>query len=171
MDADRHSAPAEPGRTGAPILIAEDDVDDALLLERAFSKANVNVSLRMFPGGQELIDFLNASTLQDKDGNLPCALLLLDLKMPRVDGFQVLEWLRQRPRFQNLVVVVFSGSDHPVDVRRAHALGCRHYLVKPGSLPELVQMARNLASFWHTLETGNPGAASEEASHLFVAAH
>ncbi len=167
------NGPCQPNPTasnteGFRILVTEDDADDAMLLERAFSKAQVNLPLQVFSGGQQLIDFLEGTPLKDKQGNFPRMLLLLDLKMPLVDGFQVLEWLHERPRFKNLLVVVFSGSDQPADVQRARALGCPYYLVKPNVHHELVQMARSLADFLRTMQTERPGTAPGEACELFL---
>lgn len=130
------------------VLVAEDDADDAILIERAFARGCPEAELKAFRDGCQLTKFLEG--LAQGSATVPGMLLLLDLKMPLMDGFQVLEWLRHKPQFSALVVVVLSGSERARDEGLARALGCRHYLVKPGSFHDLVRMARNLGEFWRT---------------------
>jgi CheY-like chemotaxis protein len=80
--------------------------------------------------------------------------LLLDLKMPGLDGFHVLQWVRQEPRFRDLPIIVFSGSDQPVDINRAYELGAARYLVKPHKLSDLMQMVHGIEKFWLRLQPG-----------------
>jgi DNA-binding response OmpR family regulator len=75
-------------------------------------------------------------------------LLLLDLKMPRLDGFDVLEWVRQQPGFSSLQVVIFSSSDEAKDINRAYGLGANWYLVKPHSMDELTALVGRFKKFW-----------------------
>jgi CheY-like chemotaxis protein len=75
-------------------------------------------------------------------------LLLLDLKLPRVTGFEVLEWLRSHPDLRHMLVVVFSSSDQPEDINRAYALGANSYVVKPLDPDELVRVVERLQNYW-----------------------
>jgi DNA-binding response OmpR family regulator len=75
-------------------------------------------------------------------------LVLLDLNMPRLNGFDVLEWVRQQPRFSSLQLVIFSGSDEAKDINRAYGLGANWYLVKPHSMDELTALVERFKKFW-----------------------
>ncbi len=68
--------------------------------------------------------------------------------MPRLDGFEVLEWMRQQPGFRSLQVVIFSSSDEPKDINRAYGLGANWYLVKPHSMEELTDLVGRFKKFW-----------------------
>ena len=119
------------------ILIAEDDENDRFLLELAFARLAIgNVSVTFVEDGEQAIAQL--------DSGLCPVLLVLDLKMPRVDGFQVLEWLAQNPSRRPPVVSAFSSSGDPKDVARARALGADSYLVKPHNPEEYIKLARGL---------------------------
>jgi len=131
------------------ILVAEDDPNDVLLLRRAFDKTGLASFVEFVQDGQEAIDYLQELKSFDEGAdNLMPTLLLLDLKMPRLSGFEVLEWLRQQPRFEKLLIVVFSSSDHPADRSRACALGAHSYLVKPTDPTEFVSVVRELQQYW-----------------------
>ena len=77
-------------------------------------------------------------------------LILLDLKMPRKNGFETLEWLRRQPGLKRLVVVVLTSSSERADINRAYELGANSYLVKPGDFQTLVGLVSALASYWLT---------------------
>ncbi len=141
------------------MLVAEDNADDRLLLECAFAKAGVDVALTFVSDGQQVQDYLqNQPPFEDPASHQFPSLLLLDLHMPKVDGFEVLEWLRHQPKLGILAVVVYSGIDQRSAMTRARALGARHYLIKPQSLDQLVVMARSLGMFLQVLER-SPSAA------------
>ena len=139
------------------ILIVEDEADQVFMLKRAFQKANVRNPIQVFRDGQEVIDHLTKLGSPSRGVSLeaPPALMLLDLKMPRKTGFEVLEWLRHQPRLRSLVVVVLSNSLQLADVSRAYELGCNSYLMKPANLDHLVEMVRMISSYWVMLNV-NP---------------
>ena len=146
--------PPPDGATPLSILIAEDEEDDALLLQHAFEKAASEVPLHIVQNGKQVLDYLKGDfPFDDRSAHPMPSLLLLDLKMPLMDGFEVLEWLRAHPEFRRLVVVVFSGSDQPVDIERACALGAVRYLVKPPKPTDLLQMVRTVEKFWHKISS------------------
>jgi two-component system, response regulator len=130
------------------ILITEDNPDDCELMRQAFKKAALPASLDFLHNGEEVIQFLQK--LPPFDSRKPQStpdLLLLDLKMPGLDGFGVLAWLREHPPFDRLTVVVFSGSDQPVDINQALKMGAARYLVKPHKLQDMIQMVSGIYRF------------------------
>jgi DNA-binding response OmpR family regulator len=126
------------------ILVAEDSEDDAVLLARAFRKAGAGKPVHVCRDGQELIDYLSgADKFGDRNAYPWPSILLLDLKMPKVNGFEVLEWLKQRG-VSDLPAAVLSSSDHPNDMKRAYDLGACLYFVKPNVPDELTAMVKAL---------------------------
>jgi CheY-like chemotaxis protein len=131
------------------ILVAEDDLTDAYFFKRAFRRAGIPVLLHFVRDGQEVIDYLQGDgQFADRTAHPLPQLVLLDLKMPRLDGFEVLEWVRQQPGFKGLQVVIFSGSGEPKDINRAYGLGANWYLVKPHSMEELTALVGRFKKFW-----------------------
>jgi CheY-like chemotaxis protein len=134
------------------ILVAEDDPTDAFFLQRAFAKAGVTVGLKFVRDGQEAIDYLRGEPpFVDRLSHPMPQLLLLDLKMPRLNGFEVLHWLKTQPGLKRLLVVVFSSSAEEGDVNRAYDLGANSYLVKPHSTEQLMELVDRVEKYW--LET------------------
>jgi CheY-like chemotaxis protein len=134
------------------VLIAEDDPADAFLLERAFAAAEISASLHFVRDGQEAIDYLEGSVnYADREVHPLPDLLLLDLKMPKLNGFDVLSWLRQQPGLKRLLVTVLTSSDQPNDINRAYDLGANSYLLKPHNSHELSELVKRVQKYW--LET------------------
>ena len=131
------------------ILVAEDDLTDAYFFERAFKRAGIPVMLHFVRDGQEVIAYLQGEgQFADRTAHPLPQLVLLDLKMPRLDGFDVLEWVRKQPRLSGLQVVIFSSSGEPKDINRAYGLGANWYLVKPHSMEELTALVGRFKKFW-----------------------
>jgi len=131
------------------ILLAEDHEDDVLLLRQAFLKAGVTSQLHVVNDGDEAIEYLNAGGKFGDRSTFPFPdVLLLDLNLPRRNGFEVLEWVRQQPANAGLVVHVMSASAREVDVTRAYRLGANSYVVKPSRVDELVAFVKALHE-WH----------------------
>jgi CheY-like chemotaxis protein len=131
------------------ILIAEDLEEDVHILKRAFSLAGVDIPLYFVENGKQAIEYLKgAGIFQDRRQNPLPAMLLLDLKMPLLNGFEVLEWLRGQPGLRRLPVVVFTCSNRPDDVDRAYELGANSYIVKPTDFNALQETARHLQNYW-----------------------
>ncbi len=134
------------------ILLAEDDANEVFLMQRAFQKAGLKNPLHVARDGQEAIDYLSHQGQFSDTTRYPSpALMLLDLKMPRKNGFEVLEWLRQQPGLKPLIVVVLSSSSLITDINRAYDLGANSYLVKPGDFDTLMQLVKTLDAYWLTL--------------------
>jgi CheY-like chemotaxis protein len=136
------------------ILVAEDDPTDAYFFERAFRRAGLPVSLHFVRDGQEVLDYLQGEGQYADRARHPLPrLLLLDLKMPRLDGFDVMEWVRKQPSLSGMLVVIFSSSEEPRDINRAYGLGANSYLVKPHSMAELTVLVGQFKKYW--LEANN----------------
>ena len=133
-----------------PVLLAEDEEDDVFLMKRAFSVVELSNPLVTVPDGQEAIWYLaGEGNYADRSRHPEPCLLLLDLKMPKVNGFEVLEWLQGQPQLRdNLPVIVLSSSDQEVDVRRAFELGAHDYYVKAASFERLRELVEKIKRSW-----------------------
>ena len=135
------------------ILLAEDNEDDAIFLERVFRKLGPSEPVRIVRDGAEAIDYLKGEGNYADRREFPFPnLLFTDLKMPRVSGFQVLEWLRNHSECRTMPVIVFSSSADPDDVARAYQLGANAYFVKPGQLGEMEELLKSAYEFWARCE-------------------
>jgi CheY-like chemotaxis protein len=135
---------------GKPIILhVEDDPNDVLLVELAFKKAALSCVLNVVNDGEEAIQYLSATEANDDGQRNPVpTLLLLDVKLPRRSGMEVLAWIRGRDDLRRVPVVMLTSSNQPSDVNRAYDLGVNSYLVKPSALDELVQMVKKLSAYW-----------------------
>jgi len=131
------------------VLLADDDPNDVFLLQRAFQKTNIANPLRVVRDGEEAMAYLGGQDLYaDRQLHPLPVLLLLDLKMPRKSGFEVLRWLRQQSGLKRLPVVVLTSSNQNPDINKAFDLGANSYIVKPGGFDSLVEMVKNLNLYW-----------------------
>jgi len=114
------------------ILVVEDAEDDALLIRRTLSKAGVPNPRRFVQSGEDAISFLRGDGRYSVRENFPLpALVLLDLKLPGMGGFEVLQWIRSNPDLNDLRVIVLTTSENIRDVTKAYQLGANSFLVKP----------------------------------------
>ena len=131
------------------ILLVEDDPNDVLLLERAFQKAGLQNLLKFVRDGAQAMDYLSAQGIFADRQKFPLPfLLLLDLKMPGMDGFEVLQWVRAQPELMRLLIVVLTSSNLQSDVDRAYELGANSYLVKPVGFEEMVNLIKRFEIYW-----------------------
>jgi CheY-like chemotaxis protein len=131
------------------ILLAEDDPNDTLLIKRAFQKAGLGEVLKSVGDGDQAIDYLRGINSYADRARYPLPfLLLLDLKMPGTDGFEVLHWVRSQPDLKRLLVVVLTSSNLQADVDRAYELGANSYLVKPVEFNQMVNMIKRFEAYW-----------------------
>jgi CheY-like chemotaxis protein len=126
-------------------LVAEDDANDALLLHWAFKRAGIDTTIHFVSDGVEAIDYLRGKQLFEKvaSSTLP-GMFLLDLEMPRLSGFGVLEWLRKHPHLRPYRVVVFSASESAEERARASAMGANLCLSKTSDPAELANRIKAL---------------------------
>jgi|WetSurMetagenome_2_1015567.scaffolds.fasta_scaffold1189288_1 CheY-like chemotaxis protein len=134
------------------LLHVEDNLGDKQLLEHACRAAQLKCNLDWVEDGQAAVDFLSGvGPYSDRQRFLLPDLMLLDLKMPRKNGFEVLEWLRRQPQFKWLPIVIFTASDSAKDILRALELGANSVLVKPTAYRDLVTCATELYHYWFQL--------------------
>ena len=129
------------------ILMVDDSEDDCLLIKMAVSKAQRLSFIGSVSDGEEVVSYLNGQgKYADRDKYPVPDMLLLDLMMPRKNGFEVLEWLQRQP-FEDMVVVVLSGSDQVQDVKKAMSLGAHHYHTKEASAERRMALIRTLEEY------------------------
>ena len=127
------------------ILIAEDNPGDAVLLRRAFKQLQIINPLQIVRDGREVLDYLQGlAKFKDRNRFPMPVLLLLDLRMPRMDGFEVLRWLRARPR-RTYAIVVLTALEQLSGIRRAYRLGADSFLTKPLGLQDLRNLMEGVA--------------------------
>ena len=135
-------------REESTILLVEDDPNDVILIKRAFEKAKIANPITVVRDGEEAIEYLDRCGPDEAKAPIPI-LILLDLRLPRKSGFEVLEHMRG---MENAVcrvpVVVLTSSKHTSDINRAYELGANSYLVKPISFDGLVDMVDTLKLYW-----------------------
>ena len=153
------------GLRDSAILLVEDDEADIFLLRRAFRNARIANPLIEVRDGQAAIQYLSGEGDYTDRARYPIPfLILLDLRLPKLSGFEVIAWMRDQPKLANLIVVVLTGSDHVPDVTKARDLGANSYLVKPGNFQELVEMVRRIKGRWLLLDRLPESTVSREST-------
>jgi CheY-like chemotaxis protein len=138
--------------TDSTLLVVEDEENDRFLIERAFRSAQIANPLQMAVDGDEAIAYLSGEgKFADRASHPLPIMVLLDLKMPRRSGIEVLKWIRSNRDFATLPVVVLTSSPDGADVRRAYAAGANSYLVKPVAFEGLHRMIENVGLYWLVL--------------------
>lgn len=144
------------------ILLVEDQENDVALLRHAFVRASVNCVLVAVPDGAEALAYLWGRGPYGNRNDFPFPqLMLLDVNLPRLNGFEVLQTLRGDTTLRSLIVHLFTSSNRCSDVERGYQLGANSYVVKPGSMDGLVAFAKALKN-WHGFvrqTTNNPNSA------------
>jgi CheY-like chemotaxis protein len=131
------------------ILLVEDDPDDVFFIENAFKKAGMTDALRVARDGEEAVDYLlGRGARADRVKNPLPALVLLDLKLPRKSGLEVLEWRRTQPELMRIPVVVLTSSQTNADISAAYERGANSYLVKPIDLSAQLSMVKAIRAYW-----------------------
>lgn len=131
------------------ILLVEDNPKDVFLVERAFRKAQIDTPFQVVMDGDAAVQYLAGEPpYSDRTTHPLPAVVLLDLKLPRRSGAEVLTWIRQQPQISRLPVVVLTSSREYVDINRIYDLGANAYIVKPIEFDELVNILRTLNLHW-----------------------
>ena len=135
------------------ILIAEDDADDRFLLETAFQEKKYAERIDFVTNGVELLTYLDA--IQNSQG-IPCnfpSFVMLDLNMPKKDGREVLQFMKQHPVYKRIPVIIFTTTKSENEVRRCYELGANTYVVKPTSFDDLLRVLDDIRSYWFKTAT------------------
>jgi CheY-like chemotaxis protein len=135
-------------RSPITLLVAEDNPDDRLLVEEAWRMAG-SVKLHIVKDGEELMDFLyHQGKYATIAASLTPGLILLDLNMPKKNGFEVLQELAESPDLNKIPVVVLTTSASTSDVNQSYSLGANSYVTKPDTFEELIELMRELHKYW-----------------------
>lgn len=131
------------------VLVAEDNVDDALLMQRAFKSQGLNNPLHIVTDGSEVIQYLKGEgAFSDRTAHPIPQMMILDLKMPRMNGFEVLQWLMDHRELNVIPTLIWSSSADAKDVKRAYCLGAHGYLMKPTDFQHFKQMVGDVVRYW-----------------------
>jgi CheY-like chemotaxis protein len=123
------------------ILLVDDSENDRMFMRIAFKKASFNWPIQEVHDGDEAIAYLKGNGSFNDRGKFPLpTLMLLDLNMPKKNGFDVLEWVRAQNQLKHLHIIVMTASTRPDDVRKAYQLGANSFLVKPVAIEDLVKI-------------------------------
>ena len=131
------------------VLHIDDDPNDTELLRAATRRANSRFDLQNVEDGEHAVAYLKGTGHYSDRRQYPLPdLILLDLKMPRATGLEMLKWIREHPEFGNVPVVVLSGSELHEDIRQAYATGANSYLIKPLGFEALVELVKDVDAVW-----------------------
>ena len=131
------------------ILQIEDDNNDVFFMNRAFARAGIANLVQVVTDGQMAMDYLAGSgPFADSTAHPLPDLVLLDLKLPKMSGLEVLEWIRGQAALRSMFVIVLTSSPDGRDARRAYALGANSYVIKPPDLQKYAEFARRLKEWW-----------------------
>ena len=138
------------------VLLVEDDLNDIFLVKRAFRIARLETPLQVVTDGQEAMDYLNGrGRYADRQAHPLPQLVVMDIHMPRLGGFQVLEWIKRAGPFRRIPVVIVSSSERPDDIDRAYELGANAYMVKPMNFRAVETLFQSITHYWG-LECAKP---------------
>lgn len=138
--------------SGTAILLVEDDDNDVLLIRRAFTQAGLHHPIQVVRDGDAAVAYLSGDgRYADRSAYPMPGLMLLDLKLPRRTGLEVLAWARREDALRRLPIVVLTSSRELADVNRAYELGANSYLVKPVEFAQLLDMVRVFDGYWSGL--------------------
>ena len=139
------------------ILLVEDNPDDVALTQRAFEKSNIANELVVVGDGQAALDYLFLTgAYLDRDPALTPSVILLDLKLPKISGLEVLRRMREDERTKRLPVVVLTTSVEDKDVIHSYDLGANSYVRKPVNFAQFLEAARQLGLYWLVLNERPP---------------
>ncbi|HWX22380.1 MAG TPA: response regulator [Candidatus Binatia bacterium] len=133
----------------AVILLAEDSEDDIFLIRRAFTQAHISNPIHVVRDGDEAVAYLKGEGKYSNRAEYPLpGLMLLDLKMPLLDGFDVLRWIREQPGLAALRVLVLTSTKEIREVNQAYKLGANSFLVKPVDFENYIELSKLIRDFW-----------------------
>src|SRR5262249_26966186 len=131
--------------------IADDDLGHIRLVEKNLQRAGLHNPIERFDNGQDILDFLFARGPRRRTGDASY-LLLLDIRMPKMDGVEVLRQIKADPELRKIPVIMLTTTEDPVEVTRCHGLGCNNYIVKPVDYEKFSEAIKQLGSFINLVE-------------------
>jgi CheY-like chemotaxis protein len=132
-----------------PILIADDDEEDLMLLQDAMEESRLINPLHFVVNGEEVMDFLlNRGRFSDKELYPKPGLILLDLNMPKKDGREVLKEIKKNPQLKSIPIVILTTSKAEEDILRTYDLGVNSYITKPVSFNSMVEVVKSFSKYW-----------------------
>jgi len=135
--------------SNAPILLVEDEENDVILLQRAFARSGLVNPLHVVRHGDDAVAYLGGTgEFADREKFPLPVFVLLDLKMPRRSGLEVLQWVKEHSGLKRMPIVVLTSSKDDTDINRAYELGANSYIVKPVSFESLVELVKSLELYW-----------------------
>lgn len=144
-------------RKNLTIVIAEDDDGHALLIKRNLKRSGIINPILHFKDGEEVINFFFSENTSSESpyAENNAYIVLLDIKMPRLDGIEVLEKLKKEPRTQKIPVIMITTTDNPREIDICHQLGCNSYIVKPIDYNKFIEVIKRLGYFLEIVEIPN----------------
>jgi len=139
------------------IILAEDDEGHAALIRRNLERAGIRNTFYHFRDGELVLKFLQRRLDQPQRLDHTSYLLLLDIRMPKVDGVEVLRYIKQDPELRRMPVIMITTTDDPREVANCHQLGCNSYLTKPIDYGRFVDVVRQLGLFLKVVEVPSIG--------------
>ena len=138
-------------------LLVEDDLNDIFLVKRAFKMAQIRNPLQVVTDGAEAISYLRGEgKYADRETYPLPKLMVMDIKMPRKSGFEVLEWVKgSGAPLRRIPIIIVSSSEDPADINRAYELGANAYMVKPVNFREVEHLFESITHYWG-LECAKP---------------
>src|SRR5947208_180937 len=131
------------------VLLVEDDLNDIFLVKRAFKMAQLETPLQVVTDGWEATHYLSGQgKYADRDTHPLPKLIVMDIKMPRMTGFEVLEWIKHDGFLRRIPVIIVSSSDRAQDIDRAYELGANAYMVKPVSFQAVERLFETITHYW-----------------------
>jgi len=138
-----------PDKSRGVVLLAEDNDDELLLFKRAFKRAEIKNPLQIVRDGEQAMAYLKGEgEFADRQKYPFPTLVLLDLKLPRADGFQVLRWVRSQPAIKTVRIVILSNSQDANVIKLAHELGANSFISKSPDMTEFVAQLRSVKRYW-----------------------
>jgi CheY-like chemotaxis protein len=128
------------------VLIADDDLGHVRLIEKNLSRAGLHNPIERFENGQDILDFLFSRGARQR-AREASYLLLLDIRMPKVDGVEVLRQIKADPELKKIPVIMLTTTDDPREVEHCHALGCSNYVVKPVDYDKFAEAIKQFGLF------------------------
>lgn len=131
------------------VLLVEDDLNDIFLVKRAFKMAHLETPLQVVTDGEQAIEYLRGEgNYSDREAHPLPRLIVMDIKMPRKTGFEVLEWIKRDGPLRRIPIVIVSSSDRVQDINRAYELGANAYMVKPMSFRAVEHLFESITHYW-----------------------